>query len=116
MSTAPVCNINQQPPGAEPQTPRLPAIPVAKDLPSALAAINALRQSMQIITNQLGKQGAAKQQPVLRELVSKRTTEKVRVFNPDDKSQFVDVEQINHLEFADASSGQKLLWDRPASD
>lgn len=117
---APVCNINAPAPSAEPNSPRLPTIPVATDLASAIAAINALRQIVQALTNQipvntLGRQGAVKTQPSLKEQVSKRTTEMVRVFNPQDKSQFVDVEQINHLQFQDASSGQTLVWDRPAS-
>lgn len=115
MSDAPVCHIVQQLPGAEPQTARLPAIPIATDLPSALAAIAALRQIVHSITGQLPNLGTAKTQPVLKEILNKRTTETVRVKNPQDNSQFVDVEQINHLEFQDASSGQKLIWNRPAS-
>lgn len=117
VSNAPVCNINAPLPSAQPQVPRLPTIPVATDLPSALAAINAMRQTIQAMTNQFGfgPMGAVKTQAVLKELVSKRTTETVRVENPQDSSQFVDVKQINHLEFQDSSSGQRLVWDRPAS-
>ena len=41
---APVCNINPKNPAPISLAPALPSIPVATDLPSLIAAVNALRQ------------------------------------------------------------------------
>ncbi len=43
---------------------------------------------------------------------SGRTTQKVRVFNPDDHNQFVDVLRINTLTLADGVTGESWFWAR----
>jgi hypothetical protein len=48
---APVCNLNPSVETPQGQVPLLPAIPPATDLPSAIAAINAVRQ---VILQQFG--------------------------------------------------------------
>jgi hypothetical protein len=60
-----------------------------------------------------GQQGApGKTAPPIRWKESKRTTEVVRVFNPNDHSQFVDVERINQLTMTDGVTGESWSWSR----
>lgn len=114
MSTAPICYINPPPPSAEPVKPTIPAIPVATDLASAIKAINTLTQIVQQITNQVGSSsgggGASVKTANFSEDKSKRTTIITRVFNPTDKTQFVDVKQITGLTFHNPVTKQTITW------
>ena len=49
---APVCNINPKNPPPQSLAPTLPSIPIATDVPSLIAAVNALRQWIIQYTNQ----------------------------------------------------------------
>ncbi len=40
----------------------------------------------------------------------RRTTQTKRIFNPQDKEQYVDVEQITSLEFKDSKGGRTIKW------
>lgn len=126
--TAPVCE------GSHPENIgagtgiTLPSIPTAVDLPSALAAINALAMGFRLLTNQT-KTAPRSMQPghgVTNSVKSKnpgtnkqgrwnesaRTTQVVRVTNPEDATQFVDVKQINSLTMKDSQTGEQWQWKR----
>jgi hypothetical protein len=119
----------------------LPAVPKAQDLPSALQAIQALTQIVMILSGQPPPQNnvAAQQRvvqgtPVLRFFLpgpsgsagppgvggsrrsnwveAFRTTATVRVENPDDSSQFVEIERINQLVMRDTVTGSTWEFNR----
>ncbi len=59
MSVAPVCHISTgSQPINQPRATLLPSVPAAVDLPSALAAINALKLLIQMMSGQQGTSGA----------------------------------------------------------
>lgn len=108
VKQAPVCHIPPAKPDAPLVVKNLPAVPVATDLKSALQAINALRQVVQVITNQITQpQGANNFIADWHE--SDRVTEIVRVYNPNDKSQYVDIQRINRLRMKDKKTGS--TWE-----
>lgn len=123
MAKAPICHESRDEAFPVKQPSLIPNIPPANDLPSALAAINALANAMRIITN---RQNARPPQPWTpqinnfastnssrwQEVRSERVKQVVRVKNPQDPSQFVDVEQINGLTFSDQKTGEKFSWKR----
>jgi hypothetical protein len=45
-------------------------------------------------------------------VVTKQRTRKEKVYNPDDKSQYIEVERVTHLELTVMATGQKWTWDR----
>lgn len=123
----PVCNLNSKLEVPQPTAPSFPQIPVATDLASGLQAINNISN---IIQHMLGSTpgpnnfffgggggggnggGGARPPDKLFDFVEvpgTRVTEKVRVFNPDDNSQFVDVQQVKHVQFANKMK-QKLTY------
>ena len=122
----PVCNIKQRVPVASPQIPNFPAIPKAWDLPSALRAIQALTQIVQILTSQYpGNQfnqgdtlvgGASKKDSAsngdFTEMKDRRQTKETRIYDPNDKEVFVDVKQITGLTFFDKVSKHFVKWER----
>src|SRR4029077_10642970 len=123
MASAPVCNITPQPPIAEPVAPELPTIPVATDLPSALAAINAMRQIIHALTNQLSENNSGSGKTIITglkpppkkkhanftEIVAKRTTDEVVVTDPN-SSASVTVKRITGLTFVNPVSKQTWVW------
>jgi hypothetical protein len=59
VSNAPVCHVSTgSVPIKQPRATLLPTVPVAVDLPSALAAINALKLLIQVMSGQQGVGGA----------------------------------------------------------
>ncbi len=59
MSNAPICHVSTgSTPIKQPRATLLPSIPAAVDLPSALAAINALKLLIQMMSGQQGSSGA----------------------------------------------------------
>lgn len=116
MSNAPVCNVHGVPPIPAQVLVHMQPIPRATDLASALRAIQAITnnfntliraQNVNNTTNLTsGKSGDFK------EISSARTTKTVRVYNPDDKEQFVDVKQITGLVFLDGVTGRTLTWQQ----
>lgn len=123
---APVCNNGQVEDIGDGTGITLPSIPQATDLKSAIAAINALAMGFKIITKQIqpapktttpgrtsslttkkpekGKEGRWNE--------SARDKKTVRVYNPDDNTQFVDVEQITGLTMKDSQTGELWKWKR----
>lgn len=129
VNGAPVCNMPTEPVFPAPSPPVLPPLPPpASDLPSALHLINQIRQiviqmgNMVPDNNQGGGGGAgrpgqsfsvsgSKKQGNFQEVRARRVTKKTRVFNPDDNSQFVDVEQIVSQTFQNGL-GQTITWNQ----
>jgi hypothetical protein len=119
---APICYINPPAPTAEPLAPTIPAIPPATDLQSALAAIAALTQIVRALASQFPVTGGgritdltvipAKKKNNFYEVVQKRTVKKVRVTNPNNPSQFVDVNQITGLTFENKLTKQQIDWSQ----
>jgi len=101
---APFCNVKGVTIPGTPQLPSLQPIPKATDLPSALRAIQAMTNNFNTLYNTFVKTGN------FVELRQFRTTEIVRIYNPQDASQFVDVQQITGLTFQDPVTGRLLTW------
>lgn len=118
----PVCHI---PPPSTPGTPQpfnTPGIPgPASDLTSAIALVNAMRLALMQLLDQIKQNNT--DTGVTNNFITKedkrsdwvevnRVVEKVRVANPTDKSQYVDVERINSLTMQHRATGQKWNWRR----
>ena len=112
--------------------PSLPAIPVATDLATAIAALNAIRQWIIQFTNPgtntgLGTGQGNSPQPNpgtiiniggaatgnFAEVTSKRTTTTTRIYDTNDPTNqtYVDMQQITGLVFAN-KAGQVINWSR----
>ena len=133
---APVCNISPKNPAPISLAPALPSIPVATDLQSLIAAVNALRQLTIQYFNQvpsnsdtgvnnpgpIGAPGAPGAvgggggfSPVgsFAETPGSRTTVTTRIYDPNDPTNetYVDVKQITGLTFAN-KTGQTIKWSQ----
>lgn len=116
---APVCHIPPvPPPTTQPTGNRLPSIPAATDLASALRAISAMRQAIQQLSNQITQDNGVingfrtKQNQGATWTEDRRVTENVRITNPEDDSQYIDVERINMLRMKNKDTGQTWTWNR----
>ena len=135
---APVCNINPASPPPSSRAPALPSIPLATDLTSAIAAVNALRQLVIQYFNQTGggSQTAGPRGAVgvpgtagtpgvpggskgdatvgnFEEVPTGRITTTTRIYDLNDPTQqtYIDVEQITGLQFAN-KTGQTIVWNQ----
>ena len=131
---APVCNISPKNPPPQSTAPALPSIPVATDLQSLIAAVNALRQLTIQYFNQVpgnsntgfngtpgqpgkpgtpGGGGGFSAIGNFAEDVPARTVVTTRIYDPNDPTNetYVDVEQITGLKFANRT-GQTILWSQ----
>lgn len=99
-SFAPVCPVSrsQAPLG---QAPVIPTLTRAADLPSVIQTVNQLVMLQQITMIQ-------PYIPRWQEI--KRNTIVMRVFNPQDQQQWVDVERITNLVFQDRSTNALFQW------
>jgi hypothetical protein len=96
-SAAPVCPISQSQ-AVPPQPPRkIPGLPKVTDLPSA---INVLNQIIMMLNNPPAD---------FREV--QRVTDTVRIYNPNDKEQWVDVERIMFTRLTDPNSDSQVVWE-----
>jgi hypothetical protein len=104
-SVAPVCPISRsQAPSAHAASPV--AIPRPTDLPSAIAAVNQLITILNpLVINNLGFPYIPKWQEV------QRNVQTVRIFNPNDREQWIDVERITNLVFLDKSTDALFQWN-----
>jgi|SRR5215467_12232006 len=113
-SVAPVCPISKS--EAVPGGPGalLPLPPRAVDLPTAIAAINQLVQVVNTIINPPNNLNISLflPKPVWKETGRQMLTQ--RVYNPDDKSMWVDVEHIVHLRMTDMTNGTSMILNYPA--
>lgn len=122
MATAPVCNTAI--PGAvnQPTPKTLPAIPTATDLASALTAIQAITKIVQTLLQGSGSAGGgitgfktqsgSKASNNFTEVASRRVTKTVRIYNPSDQTQYVDVQQVSSVTMQDPMTGQTWTWTR----
>lgn len=100
MSKPLVCNVAGPVRFPDQTMAKFQPIPRATDLPSVINAINA-------ITNNFYTLARAGNFVENRNL---RTYQTVRVFNPEDTNQWVDVLQITGLTFVDPVTGRTLVW------
>lgn len=96
-SVAPVCPVSrsQGVPGQPPV--KRPGLPMVNDLPSVISTLNQII----IMLNA----------PPQNFVEVDRATEIVRVYNPKDREQWVDVERINYLQMADPRLGGQWTWE-----
>lgn len=117
---APICHIPPQKITDAHGPIPLPSIPLATpNLSSLVASVNALRQVVQYLAGQkvptpppLVTNNFTTKQDKGRWNEISRVSETVRVFNPSDKTQFVDVDRINQLTMGDKVTGEKWIWNR----
>jgi len=115
-----VCHIPPVTVTSQPDLIDLPSIPPASpDIASLTATVNSMRQVVMIIAGQQGVQGAkgargkdGKRDPPTRWAESARVIETVRIFSPEDRSVYVDVERINRLVMSDKATKELWSWDR----
>ena len=120
----PVCNLNAKVNVQQPTMQSAPQIPVANDLPSALQAIQNITQILQTLVNQLPGQNNTQQNTPQRssqqaspggdfhQVPGSMVTQPVRIYNPDNPQQYVDVAQVTHVQFAN-KLGIKLTYSNP---
>lgn len=119
MPQAPVCRITPVKPYAPPNAAMATSIPIASDLASAIQAINALRQLLQVIMNQLPSNNTTPPGGGFSSSPSKgnanfneisRVTSQVKIVDPTNPANYVVVNQITALNFLDKVSGQTWQW------
>lgn len=123
--TARECNVRIDEPPGSPVGKTVPTIPMANDLASALAAIDAIRrwiasQQQPPRTREGGNGNGGggiipKPQKQPKPQVGRwnevhRSTKTVKIRNPDNADQFVEVEQITQLTMKDSLTGEKWIW------
>lgn len=123
MSNAPFCNVKGVTPDPNQSAAVMQPIPVATDMNSALAAIRVLRNNFNVLNDQINRppappDGASgfktknNQKSAWVENPKLRLKEKVRVENPDNPDQFVEVEQINGYSMTNQKTGEVFTWKR----
>ena len=135
MSNAPTCNVNPNAPVVQPKAVPLPSIPIATDLPSALMALSAIRTILNVSNNANSPQNnvtpytvknpqpTSKQQQPGPSSGSKTSgftqtnvvTQDIKVYNPDNKSQYVTVTQITGLTMVNNVTGETWTWTQQGS-
>ena len=124
---APICTTTPTPASQTFASPLVNSIPVASDLPSAIAAVNALRQ---VINGMFGANtqgnggnsgtGQAPLKPgggfsVSQFQQSNQTVTKVRIYDPNDPSKqtYVDVNQVTSLTMTNPITKETWKWSQP---
>lgn len=106
-SVGPVCHIPPEHDTLQPGPKNIPAIPPAgPTIASLVQTVNTMRQVIIMLTNQQARQS------VQRWTEANRTSSKVKIYDPNDKSVFVEVEQINSLTMQDGVTGETWSWKR----
>jgi hypothetical protein len=103
-SVAPVCPVSRSQAPVARATPPI-AIVRPTDLPSAIAAINQII----MIFNTPAQNNFSVPDPRWQEVF--RNTETVRVFNPNDNEQWVDVERITNVIWQDRVTETIIPWE-----
>lgn len=120
---APVCHRSEDQVINQPPAKELPSIPHATDLPSALAAVNAMRQILDAMLNRIGTSGGVqrpgaqtggpstpqKKQQVGRWVETNRSTKEVQI--PIDDSgdpPTVTIKRTNSITMRDTVTGEVL--------
>jgi len=119
-TNAPVCHIPPDTVTQQPSPVSLPAIPPAEATIASLQhTVNVMRQVINILTgnnhttnnnnsfsnNAVPVSGSWTQKSI--------ATEVVRIYNPEDKTQYVDVERINKLVMGNNATKQTWEFKRP---
>jgi hypothetical protein len=110
---APVCPITRsEAPSGMPGV-KMPAFPRANDLQSV---INVVNQMSFVLNKMLGPPPVFNNAlflpfPIPRFTESKRVIQPVRIYNPNDKSQWVDIERISSVSFTDNFTNGQLQWN-----
>ena len=111
-----VCNINPASPPPSSRAPSLPSIPIANDLASVIASVNAIRQALLNLLNQVPSNNLI---PIptgpgdFVELPNTRTSEVIRIYDQNDPTgeTYIDVEQVTGLQLVN-SAGQSWKWQQ----
>jgi hypothetical protein len=118
-----VCHIPPETTSDQPGPTNLPGIPPPNaSIPGLLATVNAMRQTILIITGQQGVGGPrgqagprgkdANAKGQWTENKANRVTAKVKVYSKTDPTQFVEVEQVNQIEMVNKDTKQTWKWRR----
>jgi hypothetical protein len=121
-TVAPVCPISRSQPVSNQPGLQLPPPPRAFDLPSLIAAVNALAATLRVIAgpgpvaNNLhpplffgqAQINAGTEYPRWEE--TGMTTDDLTIYSSTDKSMYVEVERMYEVYFRDASSNGKMTW------
>ncbi len=120
----PVCHIPPPNQPANPQSRDIPGLgaPPGNDLNSIRKSIKDLQDVVRLLAGQIQKLDPTgsngfktkedKKKDDGRWSEAARVVETVRVYNPNDREQYVDVEQINQLKMRDKVTGEQWTWDR----
>lgn len=121
---APVCNVSPTPPPQQPGAVYVPNIPVASDLPSAIAAVNAMRQVMMASAGQNssgfnpgpGPNPGGGFTSKSQFQVTNQVITPVRIYDPNDPSKqtYVDVNQVVSLTMSNPVTKESWSWQQPA--
>lgn len=121
MSDAPFCNVKGTVVVPGQTAPVIQPVPVANDLKSLIKAVAALTNNFNAMNNQLANQSFSSgfttkkdpsKAPTWIEDRGKRVMDKVKVTNPDDPNQFVEVEQIKSFTMKNVKDGTTWVWKR----
>lgn len=119
--TDPVCHIPPVVPKSITTPNNLPGVPIAQpNLASLTDTVNRLRQLVLILSGQQGVDGPQAFGNNIKPdkdkkgtwIEQSRQTETVKVYNPDDRTQFVEIERVNRLVMNNKDTGQRWTWDR----
>ena len=121
---APVCNIDAVVPSPTGITSPLAAIPVANGN-NTVQVLNALRQAIMNIYNQNsgsrsssgnngGGSGGAQNPALGKFMQTDIQTKLVKVYNPDDNTQWVQVRQVVSVTWTNAKTGQTITYNQPS--
>ncbi len=121
---APVCSDSKDEVITQPTPNNSLPIPVANDMASLWAAINALRAAVMRLTNRTGGPPPKQFTPQFNGFTTKKTTSRwsevrpqrttkvVRIKQKTNPNNYVDVEQIDGLVMQDQVTGDKWTWSR----
>jgi hypothetical protein len=112
MASAPVCNVNPQPPVPSAKAPTLPTVPNASDLNSALQAIKVLTQIVRQLAGQIPRNNInINTNPGgFTELIQYRTYQNQTVTDPSSGAS-VTFRQITGMVFQDPTTGGYWSWN-----
>lgn len=88
----------------------IPNIPPATDLPSAISAIFALTQAINVLANNIPANAGGGAGQGSGFVVTNQTTELVTIFDPNDNQVFVQVQQVTSLELTNSVTGETWKW------
>lgn len=122
---APVCPVSRSQAVAAMPAVRVPSIPVAVDLPSAIAALN---QIITLLPQVIGPLPSNNLYPALpvpspangggklkkpRWVEQGRNMPTMRISNADDNDAWVEIDVIEQIIWRDETSGNTLVWEMP---